>query len=618
MGADATLNTTVVADALARLVDGLVANQPFNDLVTLYTSEYQNLENTFYDIYTKFRIGTAANEELDILGKIVGEDRNGKGDAEYTLYINARIAANLSGGDVESILRCLVLILDDTTGTVEVKQLFPAALCVTVKNIAIVESVATAMSAFLADCRIAGVRGLFKFNTSIPESSFRTVDHVLFLDGTFPAGDVEVDIQTLPGMVFPQSGRALIDAGTFVEETSTYVLPSNDLPPHLSLLIRGIVNELGQPGLRFAHGDRASIALLPDNDWTVTKRSAVVWENLVNVTATGNDLEKTGGSVFTWDAGATSIESIADGADGAVEFEVNNVADFVSCGLSVGNTDADQTDIGFAFYVNGSIGDMQVRENGAKKYTHSANIDVGDVCRVQRAGTEITYWLNGAKIATSPSASTGELIVDCSLFSGGYKILNAFVEQTTQNTELVRGFVGKRYKVEWENIVNCDTEVNDLTKNNAAGWNAGASSIQKSGLDCAVEFTTGLTTDTLVGGLGEVNVDAVNTDVEYGFYCRTTIDVKVMENGTVKYTHPSYVFVPGDVARVQRVGTEITYWYNGEKIYTSAIADPGNDLYFDSSIFSAAGKIVNATFIALDDDGESEQQGGTLATAKES
>lgn len=62
----------------------------------------------------------------------------------------------------------------------------------------------------------------------------------------------------------------------------------------------------------------------------------VVWTNLVNVTATGNTLQKTSGCDGCADAGATSEQAIASG-DGYFEFTVPSVAGQRFAGLRNGN-----------------------------------------------------------------------------------------------------------------------------------------------------------------------------------------------------------------------------------------------------------------------------------------
>src|SRR5256885_12606951 len=58
----------------------------------------------------------------------------------------------------------------------------------------------------------------------------------------------------------------------------------------------------------------------------------VIWTNLVNVTATGNSIQKTGGFEGAEDAGATSQQQITSG-DGYVEVTVGETNKTRSAGL---------------------------------------------------------------------------------------------------------------------------------------------------------------------------------------------------------------------------------------------------------------------------------------------
>src|SRR6478735_7481584 len=49
---------------------------------------------------------------------------------------------------------------------------------------------------------------------------------------------------------------------------------------------------------------------------------AVAWTNIINVTAAGNSIQKTGGVPYTWDAGAVSTRGIQSG-DGYVQITMD-------------------------------------------------------------------------------------------------------------------------------------------------------------------------------------------------------------------------------------------------------------------------------------------------------
>lgn len=608
--------TTHPANAVARLPSQFKGKTNVEALVTDTVTPATSVEDALWELFTERGIDVAVGAQLDVLGRIVGQPRNGETDAVYRQRMRARIAANRSHGNAEDLINVMSLATNNALGKYIVNTPGGVAHVICrVGEIAITEAEAALIASMLFDAKSAGVKLNFQSNVSAEENTFETQDFFTRIDdGPYAAAETELRVaESFDFATWPNgAGSALLNQGTATQELITYSGTSN---AGGFFVFSDVKNELGGDGLRFAHVDQEPVVFVTP-EWTVNARDAVVWENKVNVTATGNDLEKTsGGAAF--DAGATSVGSIAAGADGAVEFQINVVGDQLACGLSVGNTDENFTDIDFAIRQQSATA-LRIYESGVLPYIHAVGMVTGDVARVQRIGTEITYWLNGAKIYTSTLSSTGELLVDSSIFGVGDKILDAFIETITENTAEVQGFAGQTYKVFWENITKAEVIVNDITKITTTGvWDGGASSIVKSGLDCAAEWKLSAAGAGVIGGLGEADVSASNTDIEYGMTTRFGTDVRVTESGAFVFTHGTIVPAADDVLRVVRIGTEITYWYNGEKIYTSGITDAGNDLYFDSSLFNIGDQIIDAKFIAMEDDGEPEQDGGTLSSRRD-
>lgn len=126
----------------------------------------------------------------------------------------------------------------------------------------------------------------------------------------------------------------------------------------------------------------------------------VTWVNGVNVTVTGNSVEKTGGANYTWDASAVSQEQIQDndGADWYAEFTVPQTGGtFFSVSCRSGAAYFAELEMQFRYG-----GAFSVYESGAEKYvgTHGA----GDVFRIARVSGTIKYSKNGAVIYTSAAA----------------------------------------------------------------------------------------------------------------------------------------------------------------------------------------------------------------------
>lgn len=137
-------------------------------------------------------------------------------------------------------------------------------------------------------------------------------------------------------------------------------------------------------------------------------QSGIIWTNVVNITITGDVLEKTTAQ-STWNAGAISQQSFL--ADGAVEFKFL-APRYLRIGLAPYNTSTDPTYIPYALlsHINGTA---YVYENGVRlayRVTYTSN----DVLAVERTNGVIRYKKNGSTFYTSTIPSSGSLHADCS------------------------------------------------------------------------------------------------------------------------------------------------------------------------------------------------------------
>ena len=91
---------TPITDWQTRLRERLY--EQFKDLpgwlsiVDAIAARVQALEDAIVQCYTITSIDESEGVQLDVLGRIVGEQRAGKTDAVYRLYIRAKICANRS------------------------------------------------------------------------------------------------------------------------------------------------------------------------------------------------------------------------------------------------------------------------------------------------------------------------------------------------------------------------------------------------------------------------------------------------------------------------------------------------------------------------------------------
>lgn len=192
-------------------------------------------------------------------------------------------------------------------------------------------------------------------------------------------------------------------------------------------------------GHGFEGTDVVSGATLLTRDASV--QALVRWDLAEQAAAGTWTLTKTGGTDSTWgDSGASSVQTVS--GDGYVEVIADTT---VGSGRVFGfsATDANQSyaTIGYGFYLDqGAV--LSVFENGAGPLA-SGTYAVGDVLRVERVGTTVTYKKNGIVFYTSGTPSSGSLLIDTAF----YRINSALAA-----VQLVDA--GVRKPITWQNIFN--------------------------------------------------------------------------------------------------------------------------------------------------------------------
>jgi|SRR5215204_1320545 len=98
--------------ALSRLIERWKAdaNPNLAALVSSVTDEVQDLENVIWDVIVARLPDYAEGVQLDALGRLVGQRRDGLGDASYRAHIKARIRINQSFGQARDVIAVLKLL----------------------------------------------------------------------------------------------------------------------------------------------------------------------------------------------------------------------------------------------------------------------------------------------------------------------------------------------------------------------------------------------------------------------------------------------------------------------------------------------------------------------------
>jgi hypothetical protein len=125
-------------------------------LVAVLMGQVQDCEGVAWQLLTERSLDYAVGDQLDGLGLVVGEPRNGRDDDQYRVALRVRIAVNRSNGKPEELLNVLNLIFE---GALEahLTEFYPAAFTIDLHNPAVSPNTPDVLIRFLRDAKPAGV-----------------------------------------------------------------------------------------------------------------------------------------------------------------------------------------------------------------------------------------------------------------------------------------------------------------------------------------------------------------------------------------------------------------------------------------------------------------------------
>ena len=148
----------------------------------------------------------------------------------------------------------------------------------------------------------------------------------------------------------------------------------------------------------------------------------VSWTNLVNLTASGGSLQKTGGCDGCEDATANSQQQIAQGVSGYVEFTASETSSLRYVGLTNVNVGIGSLNTNFAIRLQS--GDSAAYENGV--YKADVSFASGDVFRIAVSSTGVVnYYKNGTVFYTSTVTPSYPLQAEVTICNVGGTVTNA-------------------------------------------------------------------------------------------------------------------------------------------------------------------------------------------------
>lgn len=151
----------------------------------------------------------------------------------------------------------------------------------------------------------------------------------------------------------------------------------------------------------------------------------------------------------------------------------------------------------------------------------------------------------------------------------------------------------------WTGVVGATASTNNLIKTTGvSNWgDAGASSVATvaSG-NCYVEFTTAEFNKGKALGLSHGDSTQSFNDIDFDLMLGANGKMFVYEGAVQIGTFGSYA--PGDLFRVEVIGSAINYYRNG-LLFLTRVRTPIYPLLVDAALFSADATLQNVTFVDL-------------------
>jgi RHS repeat-associated protein len=367
--------------------------------------------------------------------------------------------------------------------------------------------------------------------------------------------------------------------------------------------------------------------------------------DLFQVTDTDGVLTKT--LAPGWNAAANASNVLPGNTDGWMEFVTESIGAY-AIGFQYSINGISYTDYRNGLVLN-AAGIVSIYET-ATGYTTVGNWVPGDIFRITREGSSIKYYRNGTVIRTSATDAKLDLLVKVALHAGSTPLVTtsfdtqlmvravvkstdradgtgsisldaaggigpytyawAGGEQTNTIENKTRGVYtatvtdaeGRSrsqtyqigYKLQHADLYQATDTEGILTKTQPVGWNSGSNSfnVLPANTDGWIEFVTGKNVDAYHVAFGNNTSTYTYNDSKNGVVIGTVNQVIIYEGGSA---YPSGAWVPGDVFRIAREGSSITYYRNGAVLRT-VTTDPKLELWLKTLLYLGSTPEIATSF----------------------
>lgn len=244
--------TDHLARGLGRLLLQYRDKLKLQQLLAVCIEQVQEIEDALWQLWEERKLDTAAGAQLDTLGAIVGQAREGVDDDTYRLRIRARIRLNRSSGTAEDVYGVMRLLVPEGA-TLELLNQPPAGFVLRVNDQGVpAATLVPFLVDFLEQASAGGVRGILEYMT-VSDGEMLRFGRTCTLARAHSAGETILDVDSTEG--FPNIGSVQIDFGVGVFETRAYSSIASPTRFNLSAglasahQVRAAVTSTDSPGL---------------------------------------------------------------------------------------------------------------------------------------------------------------------------------------------------------------------------------------------------------------------------------------------------------------------------------------------------------------------------------
>jgi hypothetical protein len=155
--------TTHADDAVAELIGQYQGRPRIEAILRALVRQFQDIEDAAWDVFVQSALDFARDNELDIIGDIVGQKRQGSPDSDYRVFVKARIKTNRSNGRMSTLIAIAKLLLGQST-VVKYREYYPSSIMMSADGVTINSFIA--WRDFLHKAKGAAKRIQFIYSTS--------------------------------------------------------------------------------------------------------------------------------------------------------------------------------------------------------------------------------------------------------------------------------------------------------------------------------------------------------------------------------------------------------------------------------------------------------------------